>query len=1012
MIHRLCFRFSKTGFNRLKLSWLLAILFFGVAFSTSSQALPIGFYRSVGGGANYQEIESKNFRLYFHPKTSNEAKSLLQAFEAARPVYEKWFGKRRKSKIPVILSAETQSASFANFIFDNIELQTLGRGSRDLAWHEQAHAMTYLYFSNVLGHAGAILHLLWLPSWFLEGLAEAMSVSVGSDVQSGLERYYALSGNWLTYNELHRLYSGTNVFSGYASSGAFVSYLIRRLGNKKLGHFLKDFAEFSALWQWPYSAIPFVDSMPMDRVLLKYLGKNGAELYEEYKAAAEKYWKSQAPKDRLSESKILLQPHDLEENDFSDSFNLRSTPDGRSQILRYLDGDLYLGEVKKTNNAAFVPEFNALVELAPEAVDSFSDKTGEWTLKNEDTFDQLRSLALAQRRPDGEWKEILKRPTQGLQFWDQGISVGWVEAEYEKTRFCFFRKNLLENTKNLGVLCPIEASTPETLEYIGTTGTKKNLRIWIKSTQETIYGNKYKLITWDPIRREKNEIAFLPGSGNPLKVDNWGKGFIFLVAEKKGRNFFTFDEIMTCSSKTEPFPFILDFSAQDAGQLIYLAFEGKKRPLRQARLEDLGKSLPCAATTGHLSPLLLALSTKTTPPLSWAFAQANPWRLPSAALAKTEVRLEAKRIGAPSLDLTRNKKGMALAPPTPAKTRFRPAFAVPWLDADSGGSRLGILSVPLIDEMQNETVRIHAGYGLGSRFPHLALSASTSRYWPIYSLDLFRYQVWDGQGLDPDSGEIFSRYADEKGISAQTSFSLIPFHSTLAFSWTSSFIKSYIGNSREGHLNELGINYTYASSSGRWGRNFSLSQHFTPQLVNDIFEYQKFGYSLGISRRNIFLKSQFTLALRGGKTEGDKTRELKESYQPLQTYVPGASTGYNNLSFPLLLADRGLFKTRYGSNQGRLASTFDFPLVEDLDWLVRIFYLSSLNFKSFFSYGGAWSGSYDSLTPKTDLIFSHSYAADLNFDVKGVHFSAGEGVGQVLGQPMEVFMTFSFDAIF
>ncbi len=239
---------------------VLASLFFALSLAPSSGlfGLPVGFYRGVGGGANYKEMESKNFRLYFHPKTQSEAKAMLAAFEAARPLYEKWFQRKRQTKLPVIFSAETANASFANFIFDNLELQTLGRGSRDLAWHELAHAMTYLHFENALGHAGAILHLLWLPSWFLEGLAEALSVSVGSDVQASVERYYALSGEWLSYNELHRLYSGENVFSGYATSGAFVSYILRRLGRKNFSQFLADFADKSSLWQWPYSSVPLL----------------------------------------------------------------------------------------------------------------------------------------------------------------------------------------------------------------------------------------------------------------------------------------------------------------------------------------------------------------------------------------------------------------------------------------------------------------------------------------------------------------------------------------------------------------------------------------------------------------------------------------------------------------------------------------------------------------------------------------------------------------------------------
>ncbi len=197
--------------------------------ATQLGALPIGFYRDGGGGSDYQELTSRSFRVYHHPATPDEAKAALAALEMARPIYQKWFGRKRSDVLPVIMSAETDAASFANFIFDDIELQTMGRMERELAWHELAHAMTYTHFKNFLGPAGAIIHLFWLPSWFLEGIAEAMSVSIGSDLQSGMERYAALTGDWMSYNSLHRLYSGAHSFRGYAVSGAFVAYILRRL---------------------------------------------------------------------------------------------------------------------------------------------------------------------------------------------------------------------------------------------------------------------------------------------------------------------------------------------------------------------------------------------------------------------------------------------------------------------------------------------------------------------------------------------------------------------------------------------------------------------------------------------------------------------------------------------------------------------------------------------------------------------------------------------------------------
>ncbi len=79
---------------------------------------------------------------------------------------------------------------------------------------------------------------------------------------------------------------------------------------------------------------------------------------------------------------------------------------------------------------------------------------------------------------------------------------------------------------------------------------------------------------------------------------------------------------------------------------------------------------------------------------------------------------------------------------------------------------------------------------------------------------------------------------------------------------------------------------------------------------------------------------------------------------------------------------------------------------------MRVFYISSLEGHAVVSYGGAWPGDWSDVKPGSDLDVSHAYSADLQFDVKGVHFSAGQGLGQVVGHSAEWFTTLSFDAIF
>ncbi|MFY7930553.1 MAG: hypothetical protein ACOVS5_16890, partial [Oligoflexus sp.] len=100
-------------------------------WSEGAKALPIGFGRPQGDLV-YDEIQSPHFSLYHDRRAPSEARVVLESLTAARPIMEQWLGIKRAKPLPVILSASTSEPSFANFITDAIELQTMGRGGRDL----------------------------------------------------------------------------------------------------------------------------------------------------------------------------------------------------------------------------------------------------------------------------------------------------------------------------------------------------------------------------------------------------------------------------------------------------------------------------------------------------------------------------------------------------------------------------------------------------------------------------------------------------------------------------------------------------------------------------------------------------------------------------------------------------------------------------------------------------------------------------------------------------------------
>ena len=102
--------------------------------------MPINF-GFTQGDMEYKEMTSPEFRVYFDSRVPEEGAMAMQSLTTVKPLMEKWMGPSRDLDDPlrVVMSNVSTNASFANFIYDAIELQTPYQNIRDLAWHEYAH---------------------------------------------------------------------------------------------------------------------------------------------------------------------------------------------------------------------------------------------------------------------------------------------------------------------------------------------------------------------------------------------------------------------------------------------------------------------------------------------------------------------------------------------------------------------------------------------------------------------------------------------------------------------------------------------------------------------------------------------------------------------------------------------------------------------------------------------------------------------------------------------------------
>ncbi len=1000
-----------------KLALLLAILP-GIA-----QALPIGFGRNQGDLV-YKEIVSPNFFIYHDERAPHEAQLVLEALESARPRLENWMQVKRKDPLKVILSSTTANPSFANFITDAVELQTTARGGRDLAWHEYTHSTMYRHLDNIFGPAGSIIHLPWMPAWWIEGLAEALSVSNGSDLQYGIERHYALSGNWPSYDKLHALYDGSRFSTiGYAISGSFVSYILRSYDSARLPQVLSTFYDYSMPWWWPLTFVPFKEFMPMDEALIQFTGKTGAQLYEDYKKASTQYWKSQSDlafyqyKDKGLE--ILKRNEGLPANTpglglpgeaitFNSTFSFQSRGDKLYFINR--DGsDLFEAEVLWNKNIA--TEYKKVVSLPSDALSIRLVRKNYMlylTGENNDNLDPSRTVW---QLKGNKKTALFTRPAYISSLYLSEDKLIWYEEFLEKAQICWAPRLLVERgqtIKKADIRCPVAAVYPQTLnilgqrDSLGSDGEELVSEIWLSRSEETLYGDRHKILRWSPADGKFRE---LPQAlhGKPISVAFNQKDTWLALADHTHHFLRKLDSVGRCLEERDlanivsglhngTGDYLMMSLWQESGALV-VRVNGFDSPVKPCRIHDEPSS-----------PLLRAMLDGDKPLKDLLIAD-SPWLNRSEA----SITDDQKRIA--SAAVLGQKKMPQSEGSEDIHWRGRPVFAFPWIGYDALGLSYGIISVPLMDHMQNENIQLTALYGAESRYPDVQVSAYTTRFKTTFTLDVFRKQTWNGV-FGPD---IY--YFDERGAEIGAARYLHSLDLGLRVSYKNSWMLPYLGDRNfwdnylaHGYLRELNISMN-KSHNFYWSYlSYYLSSSIASKQFNGNYDYEQTGGGLNLSIPMNFFNRTSTQSWGASysRVRGSRRKLLKEAYRPLRTYVPGSGGGLNEINTPLY-GPQFLTSAQYADTQGRLQFSWTTPLVADIAKLVHIVYLQRLDATAFINYGRAW---WQQIQPRFDSgTAAHGYKLDLQADVKGVKLNMGVGTGQVVGEKWEVFALFGFDAL-
>jgi len=986
----------------------LAIYMCFFVSSTNSLSLPIGF-GVPQGDREYHQTTNPNFLIYHDASTSHEAKMILESLEAARPTMDSWFDISRKTPMPVISSAITANASFSNFITGAMELQTLGQGQRDLFWHEYTHMMMFLHLENFMGHAGSIFHVPWMPAWFLEGLAEALSVSTASDRQATIERKQALHDKWPTYDRLHSLYSGNGFFEqGYSTSGAFVAWILRK-GYEKEQNFLplllRRFYKYTLPIYYPISMTPITDFLPMDDALKDFFGKNGKELYKEYKEEAKKHWEKHR-------SVSLMSPNakKTQWNYFNRLPSTRTYSNGVNIFQEDTTGYIREVEVYFDSTTGLVNNRMPSAKLIQKSVFESSTRgdipIGLVTvpqLKNGLPKYQIVQLKINEDHFDMD-SIIIEREGQVTKLGESQSNIFWHEYLYELSQICYIAKSDLSKlpVNPNAVHCPVSETLPRTVEFMGRDSEESeskfySTRVWYAVHEQTLQGDRHELWEWNPDSGEITQLNF-DSRAYPLALTKTANTRWVLIAERTQRSLLKIQANGECLGIVPLEDDVAFLSSVNNDLLIGIAlndgFTLRKWKKEEQTLQACRKAIP------HISPLIVAMRSPGID-LGSALKKASLWAHESSISNDS-----AKPLGSEA-------EKTAISNNQAAEWQPRPIFAFPWIGAnDALGYQLGVMSVPLMDHMQNETVYASVLYGLQSKYPNTEISLISTRFWPQLTLSLYRRQAWNGY-LYFSNGSVLSDYIDEKGarFAATTIFYFSPMTVSFSTGLLAARRDPYIGPrifASDGNLYQPFAALGFSGTAKKIAWNFSLSSQVAPAAWNRNYDFNVLGAQFNVKRPLPFLSSNLGLQLEAARTrgKGDKTPLLRQFYTPLKTFIPGSGAGYTQNSYPLFGLGR-LLQARFGDTKARAELDWDFPVIKDWDKLYWIMYFYELRFSAFVNYGGAWYQGYQN--PRSQMVLAHGYSMDMLFENKGVHFNLGVGIGQVRPGAGQVFLNAGFD---
>ncbi|WGL60708.1 hypothetical protein QEJ31_03705 [Pigmentibacter sp. JX0631] len=969
--------------------------------------------------AEWQTLESNNFIIYFPKEAKDIASYSIQSLEKSYPYLSFLMGTKldnnslinlnrnkdntlfsKFSKIPFIIGNQYDGAGFANPVTLNIEAQILHNRTSSFFQHELVHRLMYEHNDLSVGPIGRLFSLAMMPTWWIEGLAEYLTNSVGEHNAINVLKTMALQQHWPSWERLHSLYKAdddTNL-RGYVISGYFLGYIFSKVKNKDLYQIHQEISHQTVI-------PPFYNAV--DSWLKENLGKTAEELYVDFKGEQEKYWKNKTTnlpnfvsqenlKNKIGQ-KYIFPLINIDNKTYFSKLTSNKSPYSSALFSQEHDGKEKRIPVNFFGSSIFATNNSNPLELVTSTIDYYSNGKIGHNIQVVSNIENISNTS----KSNYTAKTVSLSTEQSAFFIDSitaienkkyiisGVSNGNTELKIlnlEKDQIDFIEK--FNFPKNIKVLYSV--NNTECFYYIldsdeNLTSLKKQCISNNKILPATEIIPEKKFIIKDAYVRNSNSII--------LKVV-WNDIFAIIDFNPVNKSYsflFAFSEWIENISPAASDPEnSMTFWYYNKGE--YFLLSKNLNEIKENYFHHFKKNEIVENDKNFYSEYI--------PPYKKIFK--NNIKLFSPEDIKTISQTENEQ---------NNHDHQLKEKEAFYDSRF--LFAYPYgLPDFLGGPSIGLFSIPLMDQIERYRIILFGGYNFYLDAPSGSIAYLNNRIFDSFSISIFSNPYFNGyyDSLQNDGSKLrYYNYLQQSGISINAA-------------WKYQFLNSIFSNQLSIYNLQPYGNLTTAPKriGPQYANILSLSGILSFDLINTAFylaeneqvdgEWLKylmqpsigatkyFGlgngedssktntgnldyYNVNASLINKFSFFKTALSLSGkiSTTQGSNNLNNKEIYSPYQSYILGSTTSLNFISYPII-GNGSLFELQAGNWSYAGTIAYDFPLYPSFEKKFLFSYLNNWRGITSLTRGGVSSN--EKISNFTGLT-SASIGSSVDVDIKG-----------------------------